>query len=399
MFSISSSDTFTQVTGSPFPTGAAPGPIAFSPGSDLLANGNGDSTVSVFSVASSGALTTVPGSPYATGATVSPAVTFGRAGGLLAAAAQTEPNSTVSLLSVGAPTATITSPLGGGAYKQGQVVTTAFGCTDAPYAPGIASCTDSSGRSSGSGQLDTSSVGNHTYMATATSLDGQKTSASTSYTVVSLKPKLTLTMTIKPKRAGRLGQPGIRANAVPVTVDFKWTIAPGAHVTTYTFALPTDISLKTCVKQVASSGTATCKYKMVMKQSPSGALRLGIERKSQACGPKLDVVTVKTHKTRGGKHPDYQLKFSLPATGPVTFGSLDFLRVSSLSSGTQALFSSVGCPGTGRRHHRFVRRGYWVGHLRIGPDPSLSAAATAPCKLAESPSVGTFETNHSSHRR
>jgi hypothetical protein len=69
--------------------------------------------------------------------------------------------------------------------------------------------------------------------------------------------------------------------------------------------------LKTCVKQVpkfgkgcggvlatgslttVSSSTATCKYKMVMKQSPSGALRLGIERKSQACGPKLDVVTVK----------------------------------------------------------------------------------------------------------
>ncbi|MGN6872388.1 MAG: hypothetical protein ACTHMY_28700, partial [Solirubrobacteraceae bacterium] len=93
---------------------------------------------------------------------------------------------TIQFTVTGAPTAQITTPADNQIYNLGQNVPTAFSCADASGGPGIQSCADSTGSTDGTGTLDTSTSGLHTYTVTATSKDGQKGTASISYTVVGL---------------------------------------------------------------------------------------------------------------------------------------------------------------------------------------------------------------------
>jgi hypothetical protein len=83
----------------------------------------------------------------------------------------------------GAPTATTSAPTSGATYTEGQAVAEGFSCAEGASGPGIASCTDQEGRDSGA-DLDTSSLGTHTLVVTATSSDGQAGTASVEYTVV-----------------------------------------------------------------------------------------------------------------------------------------------------------------------------------------------------------------------
>jgi hypothetical protein len=79
----------------------------------------------------------------------------------------------------------------GGYYPQGQVVNSSFTCTDGLGGPGISSCTDQAGHSSGV-PIDTSTTGPHTYKVTATSSDGQTGSATVSY-IVAAAPAVLIT--------------------------------------------------------------------------------------------------------------------------------------------------------------------------------------------------------------
>jgi hypothetical protein len=100
---------------------------------------------------------------------------------------------TVSYTVLGAPTATISAPAAGGRYVLGQVVRTAFTCSEAPGGPGIVACGDSRGTQvaaglspskGATGALDTSHPGTHTYTVSAASADGLSGSTAITYTVV-----------------------------------------------------------------------------------------------------------------------------------------------------------------------------------------------------------------------
>ena len=82
------------------------------------------------------------------------------------------------------PTAGVSTPQSGGTYAVGATVPTSFACTDGPGGSGISSCTDSNGANRGSGTLNTSAVGSHTYTVTAHTNDGLSSSKQISYTVV-----------------------------------------------------------------------------------------------------------------------------------------------------------------------------------------------------------------------
>jgi Bacterial Ig domain/Gametolysin peptidase M11 len=89
------------------------------------------------------------------------------------------------------PSATITASPGGDTYTLEQVVSTSFSCSEGSGGTGLGSCNDSGGietSKGGTGRLNTSTLGIHTYTVTSVSKTGLAGTESISYLVVAPQP-------------------------------------------------------------------------------------------------------------------------------------------------------------------------------------------------------------------
>jgi hypothetical protein len=159
------------------------------------------------------------------------------------------------------PTAAITVSAPGGVYGLGQKVATAFACAEGTDGPGIASCKDSNGATSGSGNLDTSNAGPQTYTVKATSRDGLTGTAKFSYSVVA-PPVGTLAPTLA--GVGKLHavltcatSPGSWLNA-PTSFSYGWdrngTPIAAAGESSYTVQAADEGTTVTCVVMARNAG-------------------------------------------------------------------------------------------------------------------------------------------------
>jgi hypothetical protein len=149
---------------------------------------------------------------------------------------------TESITAAGPPTASISSPANEQTYSLGEVVPTAFSCVEGTDGPGVASCVDSNGSTSGGGQLTTTTPGTYTYTVTATSSDGQTGMAAISYTVAGTGPIVSGLSPDQGHTAGRTAVTVTGTNfAAPATVSFGSAAATHVVVvnsTTITAASP-----------------------------------------------------------------------------------------------------------------------------------------------------------------
>jgi hypothetical protein len=98
---------------------------------------------------------------------------------------QTVLKHTVMIVDETAPTVEIDSPVNGRVYERGEAVTADYSCADEPGGSGLASC---AGPVADGAAVDTSTVGEHSFVVNAADNAGNESSAKAIYTVVDRTP-------------------------------------------------------------------------------------------------------------------------------------------------------------------------------------------------------------------
>jgi hypothetical protein len=158
----------------------------------------------------------------------------------------------ISYTVIGPPTVRLFLPASGAKYAMGQVVATSFSCSEVPGGPGLTFCDDYNGTSTasgGTGHLDTSTLGAHTYTVIAASLDGLSSQASISYTVTTPAPILSA-LKLTPSRFRAAASGPSTAPAAGSLVSYSETTA----ATTTLTVTGTVSGIRRGAKCVASSG-------------------------------------------------------------------------------------------------------------------------------------------------
>jgi len=160
-------------------------------------------------------------------------------------------NYTVSGTDTTTPTVTIASPLDGGFYVQGAVVTAEYTCADEALGTGLASC---NGDLAVGSTIDTSVTGTFTFSVTGTDNAGNANTASATYTVIDSLPNdnfvnahvLAQDDTWLGTNVTATSEPGEPVHAFVgggVSVWFQWTAPQDGHLTVDTFGSDFDTVL------------------------------------------------------------------------------------------------------------------------------------------------------------
>jgi predicted outer membrane repeat protein len=152
---------------------------------------------------------------------------------------------------VGPPAVVISSPAVGASYVQGQTVAAAYSCQDTAGGPGIQSCT---GPVASGSAIDTSTLGQHSFAVTATSLDGQTATATGSYTITAASvPVQTAPPTISgtPLPGDTISCSTGTWSGSPTGYTYQWDRdgqpIPGATGATYTVQIGDEAQTLSCV--------------------------------------------------------------------------------------------------------------------------------------------------------